>query len=157
MSPTRHRRHRVLKVVLALVAAYLLGDALKARKRLGALATLVPSDETPSERHRLVTAAGVHVGDATLRSASAFAVDHDLQALDLVPGDLAAEEALELAVLVDPATYRSSRLAPGRGAGRALLVDADLLDRADIPATEGLDPVAFLAAEVELIRRYVRS
>ena len=152
MSPTRRRRHRVLKVVLALLAAYLLGDALKARKRLGALATLVPSDETPTERHRLVTAAGVHVGDATLRSASAFAADQGLQAVDLVPGDLSAEEALELAALVDPTTYRGSRLAPGRGAGRALLVDAELLDRADIPVTEGLDPVAFLAAEIEVKR-----
>ena len=152
MSPTRRRRHRVLKVVLALLAAYLLGDALKARKRLRSLATLVPSDEEPSARHRLVTAEGVHVGDGTLRSASAFATDNDLQAVDLVPGDLAAEEALELAVLVDPATYRGARLSPGRGAGRALLVDVDLLDRADIPATEGLDPVAFLAAEIELKR-----
>lgn len=151
-APPRRRRHRVLKVVLALVTAYVLGDALRARKRLGALATLAPTDVEPSDRHRLVTAAGVHVGDATRRSATAFLVDNDLRAVDLVPGDLATEEALELAALVDPVTYRRSRLAPGRGAGRALLVDADLLERADIPATEGLDPVAFLAAEVELKR-----
>lgn len=82
----------------------------------------------------------------------AFAEAEGLAAVDLVPGDLSAEEAVELAALVDPRTYRAARLAPGRGAGKALLVDAELLARSTIGATDGLDPVAFLAAEVEVKR-----
>ena len=148
----RRGRHRLLKALLALLAAYLIGDALKTRRRLAALAVLEPTDEAADDGVRVITAAGVHVGPATRRAASAFLRREGLAAVDLVPGDLAAEEALELAALVDPATYRTTRLAPGRGAGKALVVDEALLERADVPATEGLDPVAFLAAEVELKR-----
>ena len=148
----RRGRHRLLKTLLALLIAYLVGDALKTRKRLAALPVLEPTDEAADEGHRVITAAGVRVGAATRRAASAFLRREGLAAVDLVPGDLPAEEALELAALVDPATYRSTRLAPGRGAGRALVADAALLERADIPATDDLDPVAFLAAEVEVKR-----
>ncbi|HMQ26807.1 MAG TPA: hypothetical protein PKA98_12530, partial [Acidimicrobiales bacterium] len=148
----RRGRHRLLKAVLALLIAYLLGDALKSRRRLAALPVLEPSDEPADEAHRVVTAAGVHVGPETRRAASAFLRREGLAAVDLVPGDLPAEEALELAALVDPATYRTTRLAPGRGAGKALVVDETLLERADLDAIDGLDPVAFLAAEVELKR-----
>lgn len=146
------RRHRLLKGLLFALIAYLVSDAFRARRRLGALRTLDPSDEPVAGSHRFVTAAGVTVGDASRRAASAFARREGLDVVDLVPGDLDTEEALELAALVDPETYRTARLAPGRGAGRALLVDADVLARSDIAATEGLDPVAFVAAEIELKR-----
>ena len=148
----RRGRHRLLKTVLALLIAYLVGDALKSRRRLKALTVLEPTDEPADERHRVITAAGVHVGPETRRAASAFLHREGLAAVDLVPGDLPAEEALEFAALVDPATYRTTRLAPGRGAGKAMVVDEALLERADLDVTDGLDPVAFLAAEVELKR-----
>lgn len=148
----RPSRHRLLKAILGALIAYLVTDGLRSRRRLGALATLTPSDEPVAPEHRFLTAEGVAVDEATRRAASAHARREGLEVVDLVPADLPTEEALELAALVDPATFRAARLAPGRGAFRALLATADVLDRAEIDAVDDLDPVAVAAATIELKR-----
>jgi SAM-dependent methyltransferase len=137
--------------VLYVLAFLLLADALRMRGRAGALAVLSPSEEPAT--HRVVCAPGVEVGDATLRAASAFARAHDLEVLDLVPRDLPAIRAMSLLQLVDPRRYRSNRLGLGRTAGHAVLISAEVAERARV--AEPGDQVAFveLAAKLKLYAR----
>jgi hypothetical protein len=86
--------------VMYAFAAVLLLDALRLRGRVRALAVLAPSDAPAT--HVAVAAPGVTVPDATLRAASAYMRAHDLDVLDLVPGDLQAIPAMTLVQLVDP-------------------------------------------------------
>jgi SAM-dependent methyltransferase len=93
----------------------------------------------------LLTAEGVHVDAVTRRDAIAYAEQQGLDVLDLVPGDLPSERAMDLARLVDPGTLRTDRLAAARGAQQALLVRRSVLERAglaDEPTTD-LDPITF--------------
>ncbi|MFE6839421.1 methyltransferase domain-containing protein [Streptomyces sp. NPDC057705] len=79
---------------------------------------------------RLLTARGVEPDAATFLAACAHAEGEGLGVLDLLPADLAAERALGLLRLVDPARYRWDRLGEGRGAGFAVLVAEEVLARA---------------------------
>ncbi|MGP3689522.1 methyltransferase domain-containing protein [Streptomyces sp. IBSNAI002] len=83
---------------------------------------------------RLLTARGVEADAATFLSACAHAEREGLRVLDLLPADLAAERALGLLRLVDPARYQGDRLGEGRGAGFAVLAAEEVLARA------GVDP-----------------
>ncbi|MGW5849162.1 class I SAM-dependent methyltransferase [Streptomyces sp. NPDC055254] len=94
---------------------------------------------------RLLTARGVVVDAGVLAAARAHADREDLDVLELLPADLAAEEALGLLRLVDPARYRRDRLAAGRGAGYAVLVGADVLERAGIDPDRSWDRAELLA------------
>lgn len=106
----------------------------------------------------LVTARGVAVDDATFAAGVAHAVEHDLDVLDLVPGDLPSGVLQALVLQIDPATFRDDPLALGRGAGHAALVRTALLARvaaAHPPPGEtwrDLDPATFLAVARRLKR-----
>ncbi|HEX8803108.1 MAG TPA: hypothetical protein VF743_02910, partial [Acidimicrobiales bacterium] len=118
------------------------------RRRVRALAVLAPSDEPWDDDHLFLTAAGVHLDDATRRAASTHAREHGLDVVDLVPRDLPVERLVEVLRLVDPATFRTSRLALERGPAQAMLLTKDVLHRSGIGEIEGLDPGTFaLAAE----------
>ncbi|MGH9126484.1 MAG: class I SAM-dependent methyltransferase [Acidimicrobiales bacterium] len=71
----------------------------------------------------------VAVDAPTRVAAAAFARDEGLDVLDLVPADLPYDQVLDLARGVDTATYRTAPLAPGRGAGHAMLVRRRVWDR----------------------------
>ncbi|MEV7414942.1 class I SAM-dependent methyltransferase [Streptomyces sp. NPDC089919] len=136
MTPAPHGRLLSAAAFTALAAG-----TLRARRRLGALPVLPapgPRPTTgapaPAAPRRLITAAGVRVDEATLAAALAHADHAGLGVLELLPRNLDPERALGLLRLVDPARYRADRLAPGHGAGYALLVTEDVLDRA------GVDP-----------------
>ncbi|MFJ3925962.1 methyltransferase domain-containing protein [Streptomyces sp. NPDC090022] len=114
---------------------------VRARQRLAALPVLpapaAGAGGTALPRiggWRLLTADGVEPDPGTFLSAYAYAEQEGLRVLDLVPADLGAERALGLLRLLDPAAYRRDRLAPGRGAGYAVLVAEEVLERA------GIDP-----------------
>jgi SAM-dependent methyltransferase len=98
----------------------------------------------------LVTALGVAVDDATFDAACRRARAHDLDVLDLVPGDLELERLYELARLVNPKTYRDDRLATGRGAGHATLVRTGLLDELALRSARVLDPVEYVETMLQL-------
>jgi SAM-dependent methyltransferase len=143
----------VLPLVPAgLVVVALLLGALRLRGRLAALPTLAPAGDDPGG-YRVVTAAGVMVGDDVLRAAAAHAHRQGLAAVDLVPGDLPVAQAYALARQVDPAAYRTDRLAPGRGAGHALVVAVALLTRAGVTKTAGLDPAEIIRL-TERLKKY---
>ncbi len=121
-------------------AAAVTGYALVLRRRLAALPVLQPTDEPAAVEHRLVTAAGVTVDDATLRAASRHARRHGLDVLDLVPADLPVEPLLALAWRVVPAAFRDDPLATGYTADHALLVTEDVLARSRTTRTTALAP-----------------
>jgi SAM-dependent methyltransferase len=137
--------------------------ALRLRGRLAALAVVEPGlsqrpigeDVPEDDGWVLLTAEGVHVDAVTRRDAVAHAEREGLDALDLVPGDLASERAMDLARLVDPATFRSDRHAAGRGAQHALLVRRTVLERAELAdePTSELDPITF-AERLQVVKRY---
>lgn len=132
-------------------------NGLRLRARLRALATIDPAAGVDDDAYVMLTAPGVRVDAATRRAATAHALAHDLDVLDLVPADLDVERAYELIRLVDPATYRASPLATGRGAQHATLVHLDVLHRAGIEPSTMLDPVAYLHVTAELKRHAARS
>lgn len=177
------RRSTLVAFGMIAAAAATAAKAAWLRSRARALAVLVDRDEEspaagstrvpPSDGFVVVTAAGVHVDPATAAAAIAHASGHDLDVVDLVPGDLPVGTLTALLLQIDPATYRHDRLAVGRGAGHACVVRSGVLDRiawaeateaTDVPGTADdatdpggsrwreLDPVAYL----ELSRRLKR-
>jgi SAM-dependent methyltransferase len=127
----------------AVFALLLALDVLKVRRRVAAMPVIPPSDEPVSEGHRFLLAKGVTLDEATRRAASAHARAHGIAVLDLVPGDLGTMRAWGLVQLVDPESYRKDRLGKGVSAGHAMLVTADVLDRAGVSDAEPLGAVAF--------------
>ncbi|WP_327418122.1 class I SAM-dependent methyltransferase [Streptomyces sp. NBC_01233] len=124
----------------AVLLAALAAGTVRAGRRLRAIPVLpaTPSAAAGVPRPagwRLLTARGVEPDAATFLAACAHAEREGLRVLDLLPADLAAERALGLLRLVDPARYRWDRLGEGRGAGFAVLVAEEVLARA------GVDPV----------------
>ncbi|MFC7450889.1 class I SAM-dependent methyltransferase [Rhodococcus daqingensis] len=134
-------RLRPSGVLPLLIAGGLMCNGWRLRRRLSALRTLAPADAPAGGWVRFVTAEGVTLADAVQRSAAAHARTRGLAVLDLVPADLPVEAALDLARVVDPATYRTERLCVGRGAAHALAVQPTVLERAGIDTIAGLDPV----------------
>ncbi|GAA2583439.1 class I SAM-dependent methyltransferase [Actinomadura fulvescens] len=118
---------------------------VRLRRRARALAEVEAGPPGTGE-WRLVTAPGVRVTDEVLRAATGHAERTGAAALDLVPGGLDAQAALDLLNDVDPARYRENRGALGRTAGHALVIRAELARRAGVTAavTEAADPIAFL-------------
>ncbi|MYT23631.1 hypothetical protein GTW69_25680, partial [Streptomyces sp. SID7760] len=128
--------HRV-RWTSALTLAALGAGTVRARRRLRTIPVL-PAPPTAVDGlpraagWRLLTARGVEVDPATFLAACAHAGREGLRVLDLLPADLAAERALGLLRLVDPAGYEEDRLAEGRGAGYAVLVAEEALARAGV-------------------------
>ncbi len=135
-----------------LVLAGLVLNGLRLRRRAARLATLVPTGDAVRLQHRFVTAAGVELDADTRRAASAHADLHRLDVLDLVPADLPSGPAFDLLRMVNPAKYRTNRLAPGRGALHALLVDVGVAERAGITRCDGLDAVEMVELTIRLKR-----
>jgi SAM-dependent methyltransferase len=139
-------------VYLAFMLLFL-ADALRLRGRVAALTPLAPSDEPVSEGHRFIVAAGVTLDEATRRAASAHARAVDLEALDLVPADLASLRLLGLVALIDPARYRGERFGAGLTAEHAVLVTTRLAERAGVDIEARPSPVEM----VRLVSRLKKS
>ncbi|MFG2989010.1 methyltransferase domain-containing protein [Streptomyces sp. NPDC048257] len=135
----------------AVLLAALGAGTVRARRRLRAIPVLpvTPPAAAGVPRAagwRLLTARGVDPDAATFLAACAHAEAEGLRVLDLLPADLAAERALGLLRLVDPARYRQDRLGEGRGAGFAVLATEEVLARAGVdPGGPRPDPAELLA------------
>jgi len=136
----------------ALLAAALVARGLQLRSRARALSTLpsaaVP-DPAPSS-WSWMTAPGVVVDAGLVASVVAHADTEGLDVVDVVPGDLGTEDALELFRAYDPAGYRSDRLARGITARRAVAARTPVLERAGLEPGADLDPVALDRAAMAL-------
>src|SRR5262249_20877846 len=140
-----------LTVVMILLALAFALDAVRMRGRLAALAVLDDdADHGPAGDHLFVVAPGVDLDESTRRAASAFAKARELDVVDLVPRDLRALRALQLARVADPKTYRADRIARGRTAGHALLVSASLAARLDLKDPRDAVQLAELAKRAKL-------
>jgi len=134
--------------VLYLLVAILVLDSLRMRGRVGKLATLAPSEDAATG-FRVITAPGVTISDATTRAAAAYARQHGLALLDIVPQNLPAMRALAFAQLVDPEAYRKDRLGPGRTTGHAILVSDEVYARAQAEPPKDDVELARLAARMK--------
>ena len=123
-------------------AAGLVLSALRARSRAEALSTLegwVPGGDAADVpvglgRFRLVAVEGCEVDGVTAAAAVAHAETRGLDVLEVLPGDLDAEQVLEVLRSVDPSTYRDDRFALGRGANQAVLLSDAVVSRiGDLP------------------------
>ncbi len=114
-------------------------ETLQLRRRLAGLRTLPERPEPEPYPLRLLTAENVRVDPVTLGSARAYAQQRRLVVLDLVPGDLPTAQALDLLRTVDPATYRTDRMARGWSALHAALADEGVLRAAGV-SPERLNP-----------------
>lgn len=157
------RRLRVTRrrgqLVWAGMTVSILANGWRLRSRLAHLGVLrsdvrAPRVPGPSEvgTWAVVTGAGVTLDDVTRQAAIAHAETHQLDVLDLVPGDLPVGPLLDLARLVNPKTYRQDALAAGRGTGQATIVRSSVLDRLGCHHHEDLDPVEYLELMVDLKR-----
>ncbi|GAB3678027.1 hypothetical protein GCM10027589_48290 [Actinocorallia lasiicapitis] len=131
-----------MKRVLGLIAAGLVVDAVRLRRRAEKLHRLPvpgPGAGADDDGYLLVTRAGLRVSAQVRAAAVAHATEQGLDVLELVPARLDTARALELARRLDPATYRRDRAALGVSGGHALLVSADLLRRAEVSRWHDLD------------------
>lgn len=135
------------------VAAGLVARGLMLRRRAGRLAVLEAADVEPDPDHVFLVAHGVDLDDATRRAASSYARREGLDTLALVSEDVDVEAAAEMLVWTNPETYRTSPLAPCVAPAQALLVNRHIAERAQLAATEDLDP-SELAGAAQKAKRY---
>jgi SAM-dependent methyltransferase len=124
------------------------------RSRAKGLAVVGPDDRTqpPIGGWSWLTAHGVRIDRDLGEAVTAHAEAEGVDVLDVVPSDLATEDALELLRAYDPATYRTDRLARGVSARRAIAVRTATLDRAGLDPATDAGPIALDLAAVELKR-----
>ncbi|EFC79659.1 class I SAM-dependent methyltransferase [Frankia sp. EUN1f] len=142
----------VLLLVPVLVCVGLVVNGIRLRGRLRRLDTAVASGRPVDPAHVFLVAEGVRLSEAACRAASNHARRERLLVLDLIPGDLTVERALDVARMVDTRTYRADRTAAGRGAFQAILVHRGLLDRIGITPREDFDPVELVDITAQLKR-----
>lgn len=124
--------------VMGIVTVGFLADALWRRSRAARLRLLPSSAEPLDHTHRFVTVRGVELDEDTKRAAVAYARKEGLEVLDLVPQGLDSLRAMALVRRLDPASFRTARLAQGESGGHALVVSADLTERAGLRRFNGL-------------------
>jgi hypothetical protein len=140
----------VIAALMIALAALLVLDGARLRGRLSKLRVLAPSSEPVAAEHLFVVAPGVELADETRRAASAYAREHGIDVVDLIPRDLPTIRALSLAQMVDPASYVGDRIGPGRTAGHALLVSASVAARVDLHDPRDGVALAELAKRLKL-------
>ncbi|MFB6435211.1 class I SAM-dependent methyltransferase [Streptomyces sp. NPDC056411] len=158
MAPA-HRSGPVIRGLAAATAVALAAGTVRARRRLAALPVLAPPGPYDPARPvapgwHLITAPGVTADEATLRAATAHAVQEGLHVLDLIPERLDAAGALGLLRLLDPEAHRADRCAPGHGAGRALLVADEVHRRAGLGTHTPPRSVAELLTLLGTLKEY---
>jgi SAM-dependent methyltransferase len=109
-----------------------------------------PVTEDADLEYACLTAKGIDVDEPTLHMAGRYARARGLEVLDLVPRDLAAEQALDLLRVLDPSTYTTNPLAPGRGPGQATIVHRTLIARAGLTESEPLNATTYVQTIAEL-------
>jgi SAM-dependent methyltransferase len=112
------------EIIWGLLAFIQLGDAVRNRRRLDALATLTAADAPVDADLRFVCAPGVSLSEATRRAAGAHMTRHGLQALDLVPGQASLATAWSLGCHIDSSASRRDGWTPGATGAHAFVASA---------------------------------
>lgn len=121
-----------------LLIAGLLLNGLRLRSRAAALTRIeAPGDASGGdEGHRFLTADGVVLDDESRRAATAHALREGDDVLDLVPQALPFTAARDLVRHMSAPDARNP--GNGRGAGTALLVTSDVLERAETTVPDAI-------------------
>lgn len=143
--------YEILASLLTLLAIL---STLRLRARASALATMPASSAEPAAEHTFVVRNGVQLDEATKRAASAYALAHDLQVLDIVSARLSCWRSQLLLDTTDPGSYRKDRVARGATAGDALLVTRALSERAGVRAHTTVVDAAALLEVAGKLKRY---
>jgi SAM-dependent methyltransferase len=140
-----------------LFAVLCLADAWRLRVRARSLPLITGEEASDGAgpggadpEYGSVTAERIEVDERTLQTACRYAHAHRLDVLELVPADLGSEDALDLLRKVDPSTYGTNPLAPGRGTGQATLIHQAVLSRAGLSGGEHLDAATYVRTTAEL-------
>ena len=143
---------RALRWAWALLAVALVARALQLRTRARALPTLPATAVVPDAppAWSWLTAPGVAVDPGLAAAVAAHADAEGLDVVDVVPGDLGTDDALDLLRTYDPAAYREDRLARGVSARRAIGARSPVLGVAGIEPGTDCDPVVLDRAAVAL-------
>jgi len=158
----------LVRRVLPLVAASaVVGNGVRLRRRLTALSVIDPRSvvgaSTPPPGSTttsatddaapavvVMTVEGGGLDDAVVAAAAAHLGARGLDAVDLVPADLPADQLLDVLRICDVRTLRGKTVPMGRGAGQAVVVRRGLAERAGLVGGPH-DPVelrrAFLQAK----------
>jgi SAM-dependent methyltransferase len=126
------------------MASGIVVNGIRLRRRLNALPVLQVQAAGPSPGGAapvvVVHVAGGEPGAEVVRAAAGHLRDHGLDAVDLVPADLPAEELIDLLRLSDRRVLRTNPIAQAHGAGQAVVLTPELAARAGI-AGGAADPV----------------
>jgi SAM-dependent methyltransferase len=154
-------RRRTARAVLFGLAAVHVAEALMLRRRRSEIPTLSPPEGTPDagnvEKGRAISAQGCHVTEPTLATASAEMEACGADVVDLVPGDVPAERALDLLRWMNPERLRDDPLYYGPGLADAVVVRAPVAERMGIAeGGESLDR-GDLVRRIGAAHRHARS
>lgn len=141
-----------------LLCCGLMASTWRLRGRLAGLQASGSGAASVDREFRVVRATGVDLDEETRREAVRIALDQGVRVLDLVPADLPATPLLAFARHCDTRAVRTERLALGRTAGHAMLVEAALLTelRGEVPDTGDVvveEPADFAHLAVEAKKR----
>jgi SAM-dependent methyltransferase len=130
-------------IIYIIIALFLVLSALGWRMRIIKCA-VVPAGSAPaSADHLFITTEGVLLSDSVKLGASHYALEHNLDMLDLIPADLPAEEVLSLIQMYDPRAYRTKRIGRALSAGQAMLLAKNNALRAGISTDTAVDQKSF--------------
>lgn len=142
-----------VELFTALFILAMIISVARARQRIEELDHMPPSESRVSVRHLFIPAPGVRLTPATRRAASQYATQHGLDVLDMVPASMPVQHAWNLSQFVDPWRTQRERLTSGQTAGYALLVSADVAERAGLTGTPST--TAEFVRLAQRLKRYV--
>lgn len=135
-----------------LLAALIVLDTLRGRKKLRELPVAGTPDPAPSEDYALLLASGAAMDDAGKSAAVGLARRTGADAVVLIAQQQSAIAALGVIQIVDPDSLRQDRLARVKIPGSAVLVKREILERAQLE--EGPHTTEQLRQAAAKVRRY---
>ena len=124
-------------MTLAIVLITLLFvDALRLRFRVHSLRTITSAPSMKTDEVCFLTAPGVAISEEVRQQMVGDMNTNELDVLDGIPSRWQSLDALSLVQLVEPATYRTTRLEKGRTAGVVIAVRKSVLERAGYPTQD---------------------
>jgi SAM-dependent methyltransferase len=147
-------RRRIGAITWGIVAAGLIADTVRIRRRLATFPVLGSSGSTDhgpdtSDDWVVLSRSGITLPDDLVGDVAAYADAERLDVVDVVPADLAVTDALALLRDVD-GTGRQAPLALGRGAAEVVVARRSVVERARMAASQGLDRYQMIESFAEL-------
>lgn len=151
-----HHRWVTGALLWYLLAALIVLDALRGRKKLAALPVVTtPTEEPTDSEYALLRAEGAELADSARSAACAFAHATGADAVALIAPDTPANPAMTVVQITDPEQVRLDRLTRIKIVGSVLLVRREILERAGLK--EGSLSTEQLRQAAAKVRRYAEG